>query len=130
MKVKELTSKIVDLAGRYNLKVINEFPTRDKTRIDIAVLNGQDKLLAIEFERTYKWIRRRILYNGIKAHRAGFKNIFFIYPFEKNSIQNSWVIDFLKDLGMNVKLIHPDNCVKQISDLIEEKNIIVHIPTL
>lgn len=121
MRVEELTPKIINLAGRYDLEVVDEFTTKDMTRIDIAVLNGEDRVLAVEFERTYKWIRRRILYNGIKAHRADFRNVFFVYPFKKKSVQNSWVIDFLEDLGMNVELIHPDNCVKKITKLIHQK---------
>lgn len=116
MKVKKITSEIKDLVEDLEPNAIVEYSTDDRTRIDIAILDQRNKILAIEFEKTYKWIRRRILYNGIKAYRAGFDDILFIYPFSKRSVPNSWVIDFLEDLGMEIELLHPDNCFKYIEE--------------
>lgn len=121
MKVKGLTNKIIDLAESEGCVAEPEHFTPDRTRIDVAVLRGEKKLVAVEFERTYKWIRRRILYNGIKAYRAGFKELFLIYPFQKKSVPNSWVLTFLEDLGLNVRILHPNKCLEEVRRLITER---------
>lgn len=120
MKVKGLTEEIKELAEERGFEAVEELYTPDRTRIDVAVLKGEEKVLAVEFERTYKWIRRRILYNGIKAYRAGFKDLLMIYPFSQNSVPNSWVLDFLEDLDMNIEILHPDDCLEEIKKSISE----------
>lgn len=122
MKVKGLIEEIKELAEERGLEAVEELYTSDRTRIDVAILKEEKKLLAIEFERTYKWIRRRILYNGIKAYRAGFKDLLMIYPFSQNSVPNSWVMDYLEDIGMNIDIVHPDDCLKEILKLIKQQN--------
>lgn len=119
MKVKKLTLEIIDLVKPFNIKAVEEYSTDDGTRIDVGILNGSKKLLAIEFERTYKWIRHRLIYNGLKAYRAGFENIMFIYPFNKKGILNSWIIKFLEDLGMNIQIKNPDNCLKELNNFLK-----------
>lgn len=119
MKVKGLTEEIKKLAESRGLEAIEELYTSDRTRIDVAILKEEEKLLAIEFERTYKWIRRRILYNGIKAYRTGFRDLIMVYPFSQNSVPNSWVMDYLRDIGMNIEIVHPDDCLEEITQLIK-----------
>lgn len=121
MKVKGLTEEIKSLAEEKGLEAVEELYTSDRTRIDMALLKEEEKVLAIEFEKTYKWIRQRILYNGIKAYRAGFNDLLMIYPFSQNSVPNSWVLDFLEDLGMNIKILHPDDCLGEIEEAIIKK---------
>ncbi|WP_238981961.1 hypothetical protein [Thermococcus sp. 2319x1] len=88
----------------------------DNARIDLAILRGEEKILAIEFENSYKWIKQRILYNAIKAHRAGFKHLWVVYPFKSKPLKNSWVKGYLKELGVEVEVVSPEN----IGDMAKE----------
>ncbi len=81
-------------------KAVKEFSTVDNARIDLAILRGEEKILAIEFENSYKWIKQRILYNAIKAHRAGFKHLWVVYPFRNKPLRNGWANDHLRGLGV------------------------------
>lgn len=119
MKVKGLIKEISEAAEGAGFRARAEYPTDDKTRIDVAILNDEEPVLAVEFEKTYKWIRGRILYNGIKAHRAGFSHLLLIFPFQIKNIPNSWVFGFLEELGMEIELIHPDDCISRISEILK-----------
>ncbi|MDN5321275.1 MAG: hypothetical protein PWP49_1695 [Thermococcaceae archaeon] len=90
-------------------KALKEFSTIDNARIDLAVLRGDEEILAIEFESSYKWIKQRILYNGIKAKRAGFKHLWVVYPFRNEPLRNGWVNDYFRELGVEVEVISPEN---------------------
>ncbi len=94
-----------------------EYYTDDGTRIDLGILmdDGEDKVLAVEFEDSYKWIKQRTLYNALKAKRSGFEDILFVYPFQKKSIENSWVVDYIEeDLDVNMKVVKPDELVDYV----------------
>jgi len=119
MKIKQITSEIVDLANAHDLAAVIEYKTKDSTQIDIAIKDGATNLVAIEFEGSYKWITHRLLYNAIKAKREGFSNIVFVYPFNQKTFHNSWVKRFITDeLKMNMKIVHPDECLRVIEGLI------------
>jgi len=78
-----------------------EYRTPLGSRIDIALFKENKPALAIEFENSYKWIAQRVLYNGIKAHAAGFDTILFICPFQKE-FTNKLVLAHLEHLGVRV----------------------------
>ncbi|USH00841.1 hypothetical protein K1720_02115 [Thermococcus argininiproducens] len=93
-------------------RAIKELSTKDGARIDLAILRGDEKILAIEFENSYKWIKQRILYNAIKAHRDGFKHLWVVYPFRGRPLRNSWVTEYITELGVKVEVVHP----KEVED--------------
>ncbi|MBD3312544.1 hypothetical protein GF352_03785 [archaeon] len=100
------------------LEAVEEYRTPDGTRIDLAV---PEKGLAIEFENSYKWINRRVLYNAVKAKRGGFKNLVMIYPFNDKSIKRSWVNSFIEELGVNLVVMKPDK-IKDIKRNLFKEN--------
>ncbi|WP_367883639.1 hypothetical protein [Thermococcus peptonophilus] len=55
IKVKTLTKQIIELSEELGLQAVSEYRTSDGTRIDIAILNGEEKILAIELEASFKW---------------------------------------------------------------------------
>ncbi|MCO6040478.1 DUF3131 domain-containing protein [Thermococcus alcaliphilus] len=75
--------------------------------------------MAIEFENSYKWIKQRILYNGIKAHRAGFKHLWVVYPFRNEPLRNGWVSNYLKELGMNLEIVSPEEIEERVRKFLE-----------
>ncbi|MCA6213728.1 hypothetical protein GQS78_05580 [Thermococcus bergensis] len=99
-------------------KALKEFSTKDNARIDLAVLRGDEEILAIEFENSYKWIKQRILYNGIKAHRAGFKHLWVVYPFRNDPLRKSWVEEYLKELGVEVEIVSPEGIGKKFREFL------------
>jgi hypothetical protein len=99
-------------------KALKEFSTIDNARIDLAVLRGDEEILAIEFENSYKWIKQRILYNGIKAHRAGFKHLWVVYPFRNEPLRNGWVEEYLKELGVEVEIVSPEGIGKKFREFL------------
>ena len=83
--------------------------------LEAIYANDQNKVLAVEFEDSYKWIKQRTLYNALKAKRSGFEDILFVYPFQKKSIENSWVVDYIEDdLDVNMKVVKPDELVDYV----------------
>lgn len=99
-------------------KAVKEFPTMDNARIDLAILREDEKILAIEFENSYKWIKQRILYNAIKAHRAGFKHLWVVYPFRDEPLRNSWVKEYLRELGVEVEVISPEKIEDRVKEFL------------
>ncbi|HLE06100.1 MAG TPA: hypothetical protein VI790_02010 [Candidatus Nanoarchaeia archaeon] len=112
MKVKAITNELLSMFSDAK----REYRTPDGTRIDVAV---PSKGLAIELESTYSWIDRRVLFDAIKAKRAGFTDLVIIYPFNDNVIQRSWTIKYVQELGVNLRIIKP----AEISKLLETKEI-------
>ncbi len=106
MKLKALTNELLSSLPNS----VKEYRTPDGMRIDIAV---PDKGLAIELENSYKWINQRVLYNAIKAKRAGFKDLVIIYPFKANTIWNSWIIKYVEELGIKLTVLKPSE-VKEL----------------
>ncbi|WP_367884691.1 hypothetical protein [Thermococcus sp. JCM 11816] len=77
IKVKTLTRQIVELSEKLGLQAVPEYRTPDGTRIDVAILNGDEKILAIELEASFKWFPQRLLYDVVKAQRAGFPELWW-----------------------------------------------------
>lgn len=121
MKLKELVAEINNLAQESGFEATCEYTTGERARLDLVILKNGEKRLAIEFEKTYKWIQQRILYNSVKAHRAGFRKIVFIYPFNQKAIHSSWVLKFVKEeLKMDIKIVHPEDCLDVIGGYLSQ----------
>lgn len=119
VKVKELKAEISKIVNSKGLKVEDEYLTGDGTRVDLAIVDDKEKVLAVEFEKTYKWIHQRVLYNSVKAQREGFRKILFVYPFNKASIEKSWVIKFItENLNMVLEISSPSECLTVIDRLL------------
>ncbi|AEK73219.1 hypothetical protein GQS_06605 [Thermococcus sp. 4557] len=101
IKVKTLTREIVALADGLGLNAVPEYRTPDGTRIDIAILDGERKLLAIELEASFKWFPQRLLYDVVKAHRAGFPELWVVTPFRTSP---GWVESYAKELGLKMEI--------------------------
>jgi len=101
IKVKALTRQIVALTEEFGLNAIPEYRTADGTRIDIAILKGKQKLLAIELEASFKWFPQRVLYDVVKAHRAGFPELWVVTPFQGSS---GWVESYAEELGLKLRI--------------------------
>ena len=95
-----------------------ELSTIDGARIDLAILKENEKILAIECENSYKWIKQRVLYNAIKAHRDGFNRLWIVYPFNNKPLRNSWVRGFIEELGVEVEVVHPKEVKEKVRDLL------------
>ncbi|NJE26272.1 hypothetical protein E3E22_06490 [Thermococcus sp. MV5] len=100
-------------------KAVKELSTRDGARIDLAILKENEKILAIEFENSYKWIKQRVLYNTIKAHRDGFNRLWIVYPFNNKPLKNSWVGSFIEELGVEIEVIHPKEIGKKLKEFLK-----------
>jgi len=99
-------------------KAVKEFSTRDGARMDLAILKENEKILAIEFENSYKWIKQRVLYNAIKAHRDGFNRLWVVYPFNNKLLRNSWVGGFIEELGVEIEVVHPKEVEEKVRELL------------
>lgn len=112
MRVKALVAGLKELVEDLGIEGWHEFRTSDRTRIDFAVTQGSNRLLAVEFERSRKWLFARVLYNSVKAQRAEFPAILFVYPFyDLPRAGRSWVPDYVEDiLGLRLALCHPRDC--------------------
>ena len=111
IKVKALTRQIIVLAHELGLKAVPEYRTPDGTRIDIAVLDGEKKLLAIELEASFKWFPQRVLYDVVKAHRAGFSELWVVTQFRAKP---GWIGDYAKEVGIKLALIGPEEAFKKL----------------
>ncbi|WP_258083382.1 hypothetical protein [Thermococcus thermotolerans] len=114
IKVKTLTREIVALANELGLSAVPEYRTPDGTRIDIAVLNGEQKLLAIELEASFKWFPQRLLYDVVKAHRAGFPELWVVTPF---TARPRWVFEYSQEIGVRTEVIKPEEIMEKIKSL-------------
>ena len=114
VRVRRLVEDLMELAGGLGLEGRREFRTRDRTRIDFAFTLGARRLLAVEFEGSRKWLFARVLYNAVKAHRAEFPAILFVYPYrDLPKAGRSWVPDYVEGtLGLRLGLCHPKRCVE------------------
>ena len=102
IKVKTLTRQIIALAGELGLEAVSEYRTTDGTRMDIAILDGERKLLAIELEASFKWFPQRVLCDVVKAHRAGFPELWVVTPFRASP---GWVLKYAEELGISVRIM-------------------------
>ncbi len=102
IKVKTLTREIISLAGELGLSAIPEYRTPDGTRIDVAILKEEKKLVAIELEASFKWFPQRLLYDVVKAHRAGFPELWVVSNFTSKS---GWIINYAGELGISLRIL-------------------------
>ncbi|WP_297498058.1 hypothetical protein [Thermococcus sp.] len=102
IKVKTLTREIIALSEQLGLKAIPEYRTGDGTRIDVVVLKGEKKLVAIELEASFKWFPQRLLYDVVKAHRAGFPELWVVSNFNSKP---GWIINYADELGVSLRLL-------------------------
>jgi len=101
IKVKTITRQIIALADELGFKAVPEYRTPDGTRIDVAILRGEERLLAIELEASFKWFPQRVLYDVVKAHRAGFPELWIITPFKGSP---GWVPKYAEELGLEMEI--------------------------
>ncbi len=123
MRVKALVAGLVEVVGELGVEGWSEFRTPDRTRIDYAITKGSQRLLAVEFERSRKWLFARVLYNAVKAQRAEFPAILFVYPFyDLPRAGRSWVPNYVEDtLGLRLALCHPRDCIHATRALVCEQ---------
>jgi hypothetical protein len=123
MRVKALVAELVEVVGELGVEGWSEFRTPDRTRIDYAITKGSQRLLAVEFERSRKWLFARVLYNAVKAQRAEFPAILFVYPFyDLPRAGRSWVPNYVEDtLGLRLALCHPRDCIPATRALVCEQ---------
>jgi len=123
MRVQALIAGLEELVNELNVEGWQEFRTSDNTRIDFAITQGARRLLSVEFERSRKWLFARVLYNAVKAQRAEFPAILFVYPFyDLPRAGRSWVPSYVEDeLGLRLALCHPRDCLDATRTLICEQ---------
>lgn len=128
MRVKPLVAVLTELVKELGVEGWREFRTPDGTRIDYAITRGPKRLLAIEFERSRKWLFARVLYNAVKAQRAEFPSILFVYPYyDLPRAGRSWVPTYVEDtLNLRLALCHPRDCFAATRTLIAEQ---LNLPT-
>ena len=114
IKVKTLTREIVSLSKELGLKAVPEYRTPDGTRIDIAILKGEERLLAIELEASFKWFPQRLLYDVVKAHRAGFPELWVVSNFNSNP---GWVINYAEELGLELRILKEKEVLEEFRAL-------------
>ena len=115
IKVKTLTREIISLARELGLRAVPEYRTPDGTRIDVAILKGEKKLVAIELEASFKWFPQRLLYDVVKAHRAGFPELWVVTPFR--SAKPGWVLNYAKEIGMRLRIMAPEDVEKEMTGI-------------
>ncbi len=123
MRVKALVAGLTELVEELGVEGWHEFRTPDRTRIDFAITKRSQRLLAVEFERSRKWLFARVLYNSVKAQRAEFPAILFVYPFyDLPRAGRSWVPNYVEDkLELRLALCHPRDCLIATRTLICEQ---------
>ena len=95
IKVKALLREVEELCTLHGFRAVRELPTADGSRIDLVIFNGDEKVLAIEFENSFKWIRIVRVYP-------------FNNPFNNDPLSKSWVEGCVKEeLGVELVLVKP-----------------------
>ena len=110
-----MTRQILALAEELGFNAVPEYRTPDGTRIDVAVLKGEEKLLAIELEASFKWFPQRVLYDVVKAHRAGFPELWIVTPFR--NAKPGWVMNYAEELGVELKILSPEKLEKEMAEI-------------
>lgn len=111
IKVKTLTRQIIALAEELGLNAVLEYRTPDGTRIDVAILDGEEKVLAIELEASFKWFPQRVLYDVVKAHRAGFPELWVITPFIASP---GWVLKYAEEVGLVLRIMGEEKVLSEL----------------
>ncbi|AHF81091.1 hypothetical protein [Thermococcus paralvinellae] len=123
IKVKSLLKEAEELCALHGFRAVREFRSKDGSRIDLVILKEDGKVLAVEFENSYKWIKQRILYNAVKAKRAGFNRLVIVYPFNNDPLSRSWVEEYVKDeLGVELILVKPDGFLSTLKESLKVKD--------
>jgi len=110
-KVKTLTRQILALADELGFRAVPEYRTPDGTRIDVAILDGGEKVLAIELEASFKWFPQRVLYDVVKAHRAGFPELWIVTSFKASP---GWVLNYAEELGILVGIMGEEDVISEL----------------
>ncbi|WP_193385898.1 hypothetical protein [Thermococcus barophilus] len=122
IKIKSLLKEAEELCAFHGLRAVKEFQGKDGSRIDLVILREDEKVLAIEFENSYKWIKQRILYNAVKAKRAGFNRLMIVYPFNNDPLSRSWVEEYAKEeLRVELILVKPDGFLSALKESLKSK---------
>ncbi|MCD6372560.1 MAG: hypothetical protein J7L37_03300 [Thermococcus sp.] len=111
IKVKTLTRQILALAEELGLNAVPEYRTPDGTRIDVAILDGEEKVLAIELEASFKWFPQRVLYDVVKAHRAGFPELWVVTPFRGSP---GWVEGYAEEIGLRLEIKNDKTLLEEL----------------
>lgn len=114
IKVKTLTHQIAELSEKLGLQAVPEYRTPDCTRIDIAILKEAEKLLAIELEASFKWFPQRLLYDVVKAQRAGFPELWVVTSMPQKP---GWIEGYAEEIGIKLKLIKEKEVLQLFSSL-------------
>ena len=114
IRVKTLTRQVLELSSQLGLKAVPEYRTPDGTRIDIAVLKGEQKLLAIELEASFKWFPQRLLYDVVKAYRAGFPELWVVSNFNSNP---GWILGYAEELGLELLILKEKEVLERFKAL-------------
>ncbi len=123
IRIKYLLKEAEELCDLHGFRAIREFRTEDGSRIDLIIFKGDEKVLAIEFENSYKWIKQRILYNAVKAKRAGFNRLVIVYPFNNDPLSRSWVEEYVKEeLRVELVLVKPDGFLSVLKESLKVKD--------
>ncbi|ASJ01780.1 hypothetical protein A3L09_00130 [Thermococcus profundus] len=112
IKVKTLTKQIIELSSELGLQAVPEYRTPDGTRIDIAILNGEEKLLAIELEASFKWFPQRLLYDVVKAYRAGFTELWVVSNFNSKP---GWVKNYSTEIGVETRIVKENEVLEELT---------------
>jgi len=120
IKVKTLTRQIIALADELGFKAVPEYRTPDGTRIDVAILDGEKRLLAIELEASFKWFPQRVLYDVVKAERAGFDSVFIVTSFRGRV---RWVDEYASERGITLKIIGEKEAVEEVKNFLRSSCI-------
>ncbi|MBO8174042.1 MAG: hypothetical protein H0Z18_02155 [Thermococcus sp.] len=123
--MKYLLKEAEEFCDLHGFRAVREFRTEDGSRIDLVIFNGDEKVLAIEFENSYKWIKQRILYNAVKAKRAGFNRLVIVYPFNNDPLSKSWVEEYVKEeLRVELVLVKPDCFLSALKESLKVKDLL------
>ena len=114
IRVKTLTREILSLAQELGLKAVPEYRTGDGTRIDVAILKDGEKLLAIELEASFKWFPQRLLYDVVKAHRAGFSELWVVSNLNSKP---GWIMDYADEIGMVLRILREKDVTEELKAL-------------
>jgi hypothetical protein len=101
----------VELSSEFGFQAVPEYRTPDGTRIDIAILNEEKKILAIELEASFKWFPQRLLYDVVKAQRAGFPELWVVSNFSPNT---GWVLGYAEGLGLELGILKEEEVLEKL----------------
>jgi cell division ATPase FtsA len=78
-----------------------------------ALLMGLD-ILAIELEASFKWFPQRLLYDVVKAYRAGFPELWVVTQFRAKP---GWIDGYAEEIGVKLRIVSPKVLEKEIAGI-------------